>query len=126
MLGKYSVYTVLPAQDIARAEKFYAEKLGFSKLEDKDMQGMLMFKCGDSYLMVYETKYKPGGHTQAGFNVEDLEREIDELASRGVEMEHYDMPGLKTNEKGIVEWEGMKSAWFKDSEGNIIALNQKA
>ena len=62
-------------------------------------------------------------HTVAGFNVENIEKEVADLKSRGVVFEEYDMPGMKTVD-GVASFEGAKSAWFKDSEGNILSLNQ--
>jgi len=56
--------------------------------------------------------------------VEDIEQAIEYLKGVGVSMEHYDLPGLKTDERGIVELEGERSAWFTDPEGNIIAVMQ--
>jgi hypothetical protein len=49
---------------------------------------------------------------------------VDDLVAKGVAIERYDMPGLKTDEKGIAEMEGERAAWFKDPEGNILSLWQ--
>jgi hypothetical protein len=61
--------------------------------------------------------------SQAFWQVDDIEREVAELKARGVTFEEYDAPGLKT-EGGIASAGGAKSAWFKDSEGNIMAIIQ--
>ncbi len=63
-------------------------------------------------------------HTEAAFDVDEIEREVGELKERGVQFESYDMPGLKTDENNIAAMNGAKSAWFKDTEGNIIAIVQ--
>jgi hypothetical protein len=61
--------------------------------------------------------------SQAFFQVDDVEREVAELKARGVTFEEYNMPGLKTKD-GIATAGGAKTAWFKDTEGNILAVVQ--
>ena len=124
MLSNVPVSAVLPAQDLARAKQFYTEKLGLPVVSD--MPGGVVFGAGSgTKLVVYERKQpNKAEHTEAGFDVKDLVAEIKELTAKGVTMEQYDMPGLKTDENGIVSYGPMKSAWIKDTEGNIIALNQ--
>jgi len=60
----------------------------------------------------------------AGWLVEDVDEAVEELRERGVTFEQYDMPGLKTDERGIADIEGVKGAWFKDPEGNILAITE--
>jgi len=72
--------------------------------------------------------YKSGGAgtsraSSAFWQVSDVETEVAELKKRGVVFEEYDMPGLKT-ENSIATGGGAKTAWFKDSEGNILAVSQ--
>jgi predicted enzyme related to lactoylglutathione lyase len=64
-----------------------------------------------------------GGHTQMGFNVQDIEGTVSELQAAGVAFEEYNFPGLKT-EKGIAQTGDARAAWFKDSEGNLIGIVQ--
>ena len=120
MLTKAPINVVLPAADLARAEKFYSEKLGLTGME-RDEGGILISCGGDTKIYIYERPAVKVEHTQASFTVKDIEAEMKELRGRGVVFEEYDMPGLKTV-NGIAELGGMKSAWFKDSEGNIIAI----
>ena len=85
----------------------------------------VMYECGQgTALMIFETKTKPGQDTAAGFMVTDLEAEMTDLKSRGVVFEEYDFPGLKTV-NGVATMGDVKGAWFKDPDGNIIALTQK-
>ena len=63
--------------------------------------------------------------SQAFWQVDDVEREMAQLKARGIRFEHYDMPGDKSP-SGVVTAGGAKAAWFKDSEGNILAIIQKA
>jgi predicted enzyme related to lactoylglutathione lyase len=73
---------------------------------------------------VYETQYAgQAGHTIAQWHVDDVEAEVRELKAKDVTFEQYDMPGVTWN-AGIASMEGMgKAAWFKDSEGNILCLD---
>lgn len=107
---------------MARAKKFYAEKLGLDMAMESD-EGTLFHLKDDSVLLVYPHEGVRATNTVAGFIVEDIVAEVAELKSRGVKFENYDQPGLKTVD-GIAESEGLKGAWFLDTEGNILAINQ--
>jgi predicted enzyme related to lactoylglutathione lyase len=126
MLKDAPVAAILPAIDIQRAKKFYSEKLGLRSADMPVPADGAAFKCGDGTMIyLYE---RPGGtkadHTAAGWLVRDIEKAVDELRERGIVFERYDMPGLKTDERGIAEAREAKSAWFKDTEGNILAITQ--
>jgi catechol 2,3-dioxygenase-like lactoylglutathione lyase family enzyme len=124
MLGKAQVVPTIPAGDMDRAKKFYGETLGLKALKDFD-EGVV-YECGKgSAIFVYKSAGAGTSQaTYASWEVEDLEAEVEELKGRGVKFEQYDMPGLKTDERGIAETEEEKAAWFKDSEGNILAVGQ--
>jgi len=82
------------------------------------------YTCGDgSKIHVYPSPDNAGksGATLAGWVVSDVDATVDELAGNGVSFEQYDEP-LKTNEKGIAEMGEIRSAWFKDPDGNIMAV----
>jgi catechol 2,3-dioxygenase-like lactoylglutathione lyase family enzyme len=127
MLADAPVSAILVAADIERAKKFYVEKLGLRSVEYPGSLGDdAMFNSGDgTMLYLYE---REGGskaeHTVAGWRVDDIEKAVGELRERGVVFEHYDMPGLKTDERGIAVSGPAKSAWFKDTEGNILAVTE--
>jgi predicted enzyme related to lactoylglutathione lyase len=125
MLSNAPVTPTLPATDINRAKQFYTEKLGLKEASVPNMPSdSAMFECGQgSKLFIYQRPPSPSQHTLAAFKVENIETEMAELRSRGVVFEEYDFPGLKT-ENGVADDGSSKSAWFKDSEGNILALNQ--
>ena len=128
MLTNAPVTPTLPATDIERAKKFYMEKLGL-KLSPKQMHGgdNAMFECGKgSMLFIYQRPPSPAQHTLAHFSVDNLEAEMKDLREKGVVFEEYDFPGLKTVNGIATTDDGYKSAWFKDSEGNILALGQMA
>lgn len=125
MLSNAPVTAVLPATDIGRAKKFYSEMLGLTE-KDMGMPGdAALYECGSgTSIFIYQRPEAGASHTQASFNVADLEAEMKELREKGVVFEEYDMPGLKT-ENGVATMEGYKSAWFKDSEGNILSIGQR-
>ena len=113
------LYAYLPATDVARARKFYEQKLGFKP--GKELAGGVVYQFGqNTAAFLYPT---PNAGTskasQAFWQVADVEREVAELKKRGVTFEEY--PGTKG---GILTDGGATAAWFKDSEGNILALVQ--
>jgi catechol 2,3-dioxygenase-like lactoylglutathione lyase family enzyme len=123
MLANCRVHATLPATDLERARGFYAEKLGLTP--QKEEPGGLIYVCGEgSLLFVYPSQGAAGGtHTQAGWLTSDIEAEVADLKARGVVFEEYDIPGLKTVES-IATMGPDKTAWFKDSEGNLLVLVQ--
>lgn len=123
MLHNAPMYSYLPASDLSRARNFYEDKLGFKPKEQ--VSGGVVYAFGQATAcFLYPT---PNAGTskasQAFWAVEDVEREVAELKARGVQFEDYDFPGLKTID-GIATAGGAKTAWFKDTEGNILALVQ--
>ena len=122
MLSKRVVHATIPAKDLERAKKFYSEKLGF--VPDSENAGGVTYKCKDSQFLLYPTQFAgTAQHTLAGWQTDAIEKEVEELRGRGVKFEEYDFPGLKTV-NGIASIGSNKSAWFKDSEGNIIGIVQ--
>jgi predicted enzyme related to lactoylglutathione lyase len=124
MLQAFPMYAYLPAKDVARARRFYEQKLGFTPGK-AEANGVVYEFGGNTACFLYET---PNAGTskasQAFWQVDDLEREVAQLKSRGVQFEHYDLPGGTTSAEGIFTGGGGKAAWFKDSEGNILAVVQ--
>ena len=123
MLQSSPIYAYIPAKNIARARAFYEKTLGFTA--GREVAGGVTYQFGDrTACFLYPT---PNAGTskasQAFWQVDDIEREVADLKSRGVTFEDYDMPGLKT-QNGIATAGGAKTAWFKDTEGNILAVVQ--
>jgi catechol 2,3-dioxygenase-like lactoylglutathione lyase family enzyme len=123
MLQSAPLYAYIPAKDVARARRFYEQKLGFKP--GRELAGGVTYEFGGgTACCLYPT---PNGGTsqasQAFWQVSDIEREVAELKARGVEFESYDMPGEKSP-SGVITAGGAKAAWFKDSEGNIMAIIQ--
>lgn len=124
MLSKSEVYATLPAANIERAKKFYTEKLGMKPEMDTPDGGVIYKTSNCSSFMVYPTQFAgTAKNTAISFLTENIEREMKDLRSKGVVFEEYDMPGLKTV-NGVATFGKTKAAWFKDTEGNILALDQ--
>jgi predicted enzyme related to lactoylglutathione lyase len=124
MLKIKDARATLPAQNIVRARQFYEQLLGLSPMEEQP-DGGLLFQAGNTAFTVFPSTGKASGdHTQIGLEVEDIVKAVSELKSSGVKIEEYDFPDLKT-ENGIVEMGDGKGCWFKDSEGNLIAVLQR-
>jgi catechol 2,3-dioxygenase-like lactoylglutathione lyase family enzyme len=122
MLENYHVVPSFPAADLGRAARFYTEKLGFTPISRN--AAVVEFRSASSKFGVYKTDYAgTAQHTLAAWEVDDIEEVVDELRSRGVVFEEYDFPELKTV-GGIADMGSQRGAWFKDSEGNILALAQ--
>jgi catechol 2,3-dioxygenase-like lactoylglutathione lyase family enzyme len=123
MLDRSDVYATIPAQDLERAKSFYANKLGLKPQEERP-EG-LRYRCGQGGFLLFQSSGEPSGtHTQLGWDVDDIEAAVATLRENGVVFEEYDMPGFKTVD-GIAEIAGEKGAWFKDSEGNLLAIGQR-
>src|SRR5215218_8075275 len=122
MLQDAPMYAYIPAKDVARARKFYEEKVGLKP--SQQIAGGVVYELGKgTACFLYPTPNAGTSQSsQAFWQVEDVEREKAELESRGVSFERYDLPGV--DDKGIVTGGGAKAAWFKDSEGNIMAIIQ--
>ena len=125
MLQSAPLYAYIPAKDVARARQFYEQKLGFRP--GRELAGGVTYECGGgTACFLYPTPNAGSSQaSQAFWQVNDIEREVAELKSRGVELEDYDMPGEKSP-SGVITAGGAKAAWFKDSEGNILAIIQDA
>ncbi len=124
MLNKVPITPYIPAADVAGARKFYEQTLGLKPKEE--YAGGVIYECGNGTI-VFLYKSAGAGTSKAStafWRVDDVEAEAAELRARGVVFEEYDMPGLKT-ENGIATGGGAKTAWSKDTEGNILAVSQR-
>jgi catechol 2,3-dioxygenase-like lactoylglutathione lyase family enzyme len=131
MLANAHVATRLPAQDLDRARRFYAERLGLEPAEERP--GGLRYRFANGEFALFASGGASSGtFTQMAFEVDDLEAVVTELKRRGVVFEEVDVPGLRTVD-GIAEVEGNypskrsrgeRAAWFRDSEGNLLGIGQ--
>ena len=123
MLQQMPIYAYLPASDVGRARAFYEGKLGFRPSEEVAGGVAYSFANGTGCFLYPTANAGTNRASQAFWRVDDIEREVEDLRSRGVTFEEYDQPGMKTV-NGIATGGGAKSAWFKDTEGNILAIIQ--
>jgi len=131
VLNTGRVATRLPAQDLDRARRFYAEKLGLDPVDERP--GGLLYRGASGEFVLFESMgASPGTFTQMGWEVDDVEVTVAALRKRGVVFEEVDAPGLKTAE-GIAEIagnypskgaRGERAAWFRDSEGNMLGIGE--
>ena len=123
MLSTAPLRAYIPVSNLQRARKFYEATLGLKPGEQYG--GGVIYRCGETEAFLYLT---PNAGTskasQAFWQVADVEAEVTELKARGVVFEEYDMPGIKT-QNSIATGGGAKTAWFKDTEGNIMAVSQR-
>jgi predicted enzyme related to lactoylglutathione lyase len=123
MLNDSQVTANVPAMDLERARHFYADMLGLTPA-DENPGGLVYTTTGGTTFFLYQTEFAgQAGHTIAQWHVDNIDDEVRELKAKGLEFEHYDMPGV-TWDGDVAKMEGMGSAaWFKDSEGNIMCLD---
>ena len=123
MLKTATLHPYIPVSDLKRARAFYEQKLGLGPGEE--FGPGVIYSSGSNAFFMYPS---PGAGTskasQAFWEVEDIEAEVAELKAKGVVFEEYDAPGLKTV-NSIATGGGAKTAWFKDTEGNILAVSQR-
>jgi catechol 2,3-dioxygenase-like lactoylglutathione lyase family enzyme len=122
MLTNAAIATTIPVVDLNRAKAFYQDKLGLKTADD--VPGGAMLEAGEGQrIYLYEREPTKADHTVIGFHVDDVEKEVNELKGKGIVFEEYDMPNLKT-ENFIATIGTWKAAWFKDTEGNILSINE--
>jgi catechol 2,3-dioxygenase-like lactoylglutathione lyase family enzyme len=121
MLGKADATPMIAVKDLDRARKFYEDTLGLTAAEEMGGE-VLTVKSGSTPITVYRSEFAGTNKATAlTFEVGDIDAEVRELKDKGIFFEHYDVEGL-TPKGDIYEGEGMKTAWFKDPDGNILSL----
>lgn len=124
MLTKAEVHPTLPAVDLKRARKFYEGVLGLKVIKEDPSPGILFGAGSGTAIYLYQRGATKADHTEASFKVKDVEAEVKELKAKGVKFEEYNIPGMKIKTvNGIATFDGYKAAWFKDTEGNILAIS---
>jgi catechol 2,3-dioxygenase-like lactoylglutathione lyase family enzyme len=122
MLANAKAFSGFAVPDLQQAEQFYGETLGL-KTTVLDEENLLTLNlAGDRDTLVYrKPDHAPATYTILNFIVDDIDKAVDELASRGVRFERYD--GFEQDEKGISRGGGGPNiAWFKDPAGNILSV----
>ena len=123
MLGDHPIHPVLLAKDLAAAREFYHDKVGLELMLENDDAIVLRCGGGTQLDVTKSTVGTADEQTQVSWQVPDLRAEVAELRSRGVKVEDYDMPGLKTDD-GIADLGFALAAWIVDPGGNALAVMQ--
>ena len=129
-LSTAHVVTKLPAQDLARARRFYHDQLGLDPVEERD--GGLRYVCGSTEFHLFASTGSPSGQsTQVGFEVADIDQVVADLRARGLRFETIDASGLSVIDQIVTvpnnypsKGTGERGAFFYDSEGNLLAIGQ--
>ena len=124
MLSTSQIIAYVPVADLARARKFYEEKLGFRPIDTSEVGVMYESAKGSRFFAYKSAGAGTNKASTAFWDVPNLEAEMADLKKRGVVFEEYNTPGFKTV-NGVATGGGAKTAWFKDSEGNILAVSQR-
>jgi len=127
MFKDSKAYSSFSVDDLQKAKQFYGETLGLDVEETPE--GLVLHLAGGTDVFVYPSdNYTAPKHTVLNFPVDDIDAAIDELTRRGVRMEQYDLPGLKTDERGIFRGDTGPSAiaWFKDPADHVLAVMQES
>jgi catechol 2,3-dioxygenase-like lactoylglutathione lyase family enzyme len=128
MLDQARICAIVPVSDVDRSVDFYRDVLGLRLVDrnaDLPDNPEAVFEAGDGVLFVYKSAAAGEGRaTVAAFAVTDLDATMASMRERGVSFEDYDFPGLKT-EGGVAELGSVRAAWFKDPDGNILAVEQR-
>ena len=121
MLGSHDAVANVAVHNLDVAAKFYEQTLGLKKVHNQDGE-LIVFKSGNSVLNVYRSDFAGTNKaTAVTWSVDDVPGAVQELKAKGVQFEHYDIPGLKLEGDVHVSRDGaMKVAWFKDPDGNIL------
>src|SRR5215510_15008609 len=114
-------FSSFSVNDLQKAKEFYGDKLGLDVSMTKEG---LELNAGDNAVFIYpKPNHTPASFTVLNFPVEDIEEAVNELDALGINLEHYNLPDMKTNQRGIARGpKGPTIAWFKDPAGNILSV----
>src|SRR5262245_22841173 len=121
MLAENNAIATVAVKNIATARKFYEGKLGFKPVHEEGPE-VVTYQSGKGELLVYESKFAGTNKaTSVTFIVDNVENDVKDLKAKGVAFEHYDMPGVTRQGDVHLVGDGLKNAWFKDPDGNILS-----
>jgi len=125
MLGAADAIATIAVRNLSAAAEFYEGKVGLKKLASEETMGVHMYQSGKSTLLVYESQFAGTNKaTAATWAVDDVDGEVRELKKKGVTFERYDFPDV-THEGDVHVFGKQRNAWFKDPDGNILAVVSK-
>jgi catechol 2,3-dioxygenase-like lactoylglutathione lyase family enzyme len=113
-------FSSFSVNDLKKAKDFYGQMLGLDVSETPE--GLELHTDNNTVFLYPKPNHTPASFTVFNFQVDDIEAAIDELGSMGVSLEHYNLPDLKTDSRGIFSGPGHRICWFKDPAGNILSL----
>lgn len=114
-------FSSFSVNDLKQAKEFYGQTLGLDVKENQE--GLELRTGGQSVFLYPKPNHTPASFTVLNFPVDNIETAVDELESLGIRLEHYDLPDMKTDERGIFRGNpGPQIAWFKDPAGNILSV----
>ncbi|HEY6660412.1 MAG TPA: VOC family protein [Pyrinomonadaceae bacterium] len=113
-------FSSFSVNDLQRAKEFYGETLGLDVSETPE--GLELHTGNNTVFLYPKPNHTPASFTVLNFHVNDIEAAVDDLAALGVTLEHYNLPDIKTDERGICRGPGPQIAWFKDPAGNILSV----
>lgn len=114
-------FSSFSVNDLKQAKEFYGQTLGLDVKENEE--GLELRTGGQSVYLYPKPNHTPASFTVLNFPVDDIETAVEELESLGIRLEHYDLPDMKTDKRGIFRGNpGPQIAWFKDPAGNILSV----
>ena len=121
MFKDAKAFSSFSVNDLKQAKEFYGQTLGLDVKENQE--GLELRTGGQSVFLYPKPNHTPASFTVLNFPVDNIETAVDELESLGIRLEHYDLPDMKTDERGIFRGNpGPQIAWFKDPAGNILSV----
>lgn len=126
MLSQAPVVTQIPVVNMERALDFYQNTLGLKIVMVTEDMGMAILAAGGgTQISLYQRGPTTADHTVAAFVVADVYQTVEDLMGQGVVFEQYNFPGLQTDAMGVAQMGPDHVAWFKDTEGNILAVGDR-
>ena len=124
MLSNRRAHATIPVADMVRAKRWYEEKLGLKPTKDNAVGSIYETGGGTGFFLYPTPNAGKAPNTLMSFEAKDIVADVRALKKLGVVFEEYDMPGLKTIDS-IASLGALRGAWFKDSEGNILAIGEE-
>lgn len=121
MFKEAKSFSSFSVNDLKKAKEFYSQTLGLDVSETPE--GLELHTPDNTVFLYSKPNHTPASFTVLNFAVDDIEAAVDELTGMGVSLEHYNLPDIKTDERGIARGpHGPTIAWFKDPAGNILSV----
>jgi predicted enzyme related to lactoylglutathione lyase len=127
MFKETKAFSSFSVDDLGEAKRFYGQTLDLDVSETPE--GLVLHLGGGTEVFVYPSdNYTAPKHTVLNFSVDDVDAAVDELVGRGITMEQYDLPEIKTDDRGIFRGgeDGPRAiAWFKDPADHVLSVLQE-